>query len=203
MIHELALARLIHEKHGIPISEKPVERIERDAGSAMRKALRMESDGLIHAGLMGRNTEEIAAGIGGTMTATAGALLQLGVNPGVPDLVAAAKELIEDARILLDNGITFSELDQIAVGAVALEVICRGIAATLSIPYRSVLEACTASYVDGKPADRDALRALITKGAAEGQKIETDAAAPPAVKPTGAKKRKSQKNGATPTTGGV
>jgi hypothetical protein len=127
------------------------------------------------------------------MTSTAGALLQLGVSPKIGDLVAAAKELLEDARVLIDNGIAFSELDQVAVGAVAVEVICRGIAATLAVPYRQVLEACALSYIDGKPADREALRAILAQGKAEGRKIEADAAATASRKPVRAKKRSKAK----------
>ena len=160
---ELELARKVREKYGMEIRDAQPKRVNRDEAAAVRRAIRVESDALVRQGLQAGSLEEISVALAGTMSAVANGCLQFAIEPGISDLVTAAKELIEDARVVIDNGYQLSELDQVAVGSVMLHIVCVGIAGCLSLPYRSALELCNAGYLEGKQPDRALMAEAIAR----------------------------------------
>jgi len=200
---EMTLTRRIHEKFGFPCRDAPVKRIDRDEGAGRRRAIRVETDGLIRQGLTARNLEEVAVGIAGSMTAVAGACLQFGVEPTSDDLVTAGRELLEDARLVIDNGIQISELDQVTAGAVMVGLVCAGLSVSLGIPYAEVLNLFVDAAVDGKPVDREVVRSAIARHKAASpepspdvSRAANDAAAPQDEATAGQESEEREKTGA-------
>lgn len=161
MEYEMKLVKEQHERIGLPVRDKSPTRFSPDELSARRRGVRVATDGLIRSGLDGRNITEIAAGIAETMTAAAGTCLQFGLRPNLASALNAARELLEDARLVVDNGLTFSEHDQVDAGVCMLEIVCTGIASCFGIPYKQVIDLAHAAYMQGKDIDREQLQLVI------------------------------------------
>lgn len=172
MDYEMKLVRKQYEKLGLPMRDTPPTRFHPDESSARRRSVRVATDGLIRQGLMGSNITEVSVGIAETMTAAAGACVQFGLEPGLGDALAAAKELLEDARLVVDNGLALNEEDQVRVGVCMLEVVSVGIAACFGIPYKQVMDIAHSAYMEGKDIDRAGIQVMmeramnVNKGAA-------------------------------------
>lgn len=150
MNHEIERVRALHAAKGLPVPERPPE-AGKDLALAVlsiRRSVRVMSDGLINDGLLSSSAVDTARGIGATMIATSGAMVSLGQHPEISDFVVAAKELLEDARLVLDKAVHAHEWDQARIGAVMMGVVCMGIASSLSIPYHEVFDEMVAAQLD-------------------------------------------------------
>lgn len=150
-----------HKKIGLPIRDKQPDRFNHDEAASRRRGIRVATDGLVRAGIQAGNLGEVAVGVVETMTAVAGACVQFGLRPELSDALTAARELLEDARIVIDNGLALSEPDQAKAGACMLEIVCVGIATCFSVPYKRVFDLAHEAYMQGQDIDRTVLNDLL------------------------------------------
>jgi len=117
-----------------------------------RQLTRISSDALIHDAILRSDINTLAARSAQLMIAIATNLLRYKIDPDVSDFVYAAKELIEDARIVIDKGIQMNEKKDIAIGSVMIEIVVKGICSTLALPYDEVFSmVCDMNH---KPLER-------------------------------------------------
>jgi hypothetical protein len=111
---------------------------KRDATPA-RKALREATDDLIHNALLIDDLPELVTLSARAMLQVATTLYQRELEPDVQDLVQATQALIEDSRTVMDRGLMLHDQPTAQCGAVMVELVIRGLCATLSVPYDDVL----------------------------------------------------------------
>lgn len=100
--------------------------------------------------------EDLAVG----MLCVASAVAVLGADPDENDLVAAAMAAIAEAFNALDKALLLNNWDGASAAAVQVELVLRGLAATLGLPYAALLQSAAACADD--PARRgDEVRALL------------------------------------------
>ncbi len=158
MKYELDLVK----PHVEPLAEDaPTEQVRLNVLSC-RKNIREEADRLIHDALLCSDLLKLAEYSADVMLATAAALTRLRLEPTVEDFVYAAKELVEDARKIVDMGLQQRIDGDVRIGAVCLELVSRGICATLSVPYEKVLAAV--NFVNVTPGAELDLASLMPTG---------------------------------------
>lgn len=169
MKHEMDKVRALHVARGLPVPDQPPKHSAELALQVLsiRRSVRMMSDGLINEGLLSSSALETARGIAATMVAASGAMVALGIEPTLEDFVLAAKELVEDARIVLDKGVHSHEWDQARIGTVMLGIVCMGIAAALGIPYHEVFDELVAAQTENREdaTDKILMRCGILRAA--------------------------------------
>lgn len=116
-----------------------VERLKQPT-VASRRAVRELSDFVIHDALRRDDLPGLAVSLAKLMLGVAAVIDRYDVEPHVGDFVEAATALIEDARTVMDRGLTIQDWNTVKCGAVMLEITVRGIAAALNFPYSSLLE---------------------------------------------------------------
>lgn len=147
-----------------------------------RKRLREVTDALIHDALLVDQLPELVRLSAETMCTVAETLLIFEIEPDVRDLVEATQALIEDSRAVMDKGLLLRSWETVRCGAVMLELVVRGLCATLSVPYDEVLaEVHRARLANENPRIREILIAagLMKPPAVEDAVILSD-------QPTGA-----------------
>ena len=173
MRFEMELVKQQHQAHDLPVRDKFIEaEVKTEELISRRRVIRLETDNLIHEALLTNDILKLATATGTVMTVTAGVCVQLGIEPTLEDFLTAAKELIEDARVPVDKGLHQREWRDAIVGAVMLEIVCRGICAVVSIPYKDVFELLHNAYLKGEQPDIEALKELLRKA---GHGLEKDA----------------------------
>ena len=130
------------------------------ATAAQRKMVRVQSDHLI-AALMNNSLPQLAAHTTLTMMMVATALTRCRTDTELRDFVLAAKELVEDARIVVDKALQVNEVEQVRIGAAMMEVVCNGICAILSLPYNVMLEQIHERVLHDLPVDDDWMWELL------------------------------------------
>jgi hypothetical protein len=95
------------------------------------------------------------------MLVVGGTCAQFGIEPEITDFLMGAKELIEDARTLVDKGIQVREWDQVKVGCAMIQCVLNGVAAVLGLPYLAVLELCHAKYMNAEQPTEEELAAVL------------------------------------------
>ncbi len=145
---EIARARLSSISHPCPDTPS-TQRINDIRIAAYRKRARIASDEMIKDGIEKQSMPVLSAKLGELMLILAENCASIGLNPDTPDFLCAARELIWDARLVVDRGLLAQEWDQVRVGTCMLEIACRGIAACLDVPYEDLVKAAARS--DAKP----------------------------------------------------
>lgn len=129
----------------------------RDAAKELRKIVREATDRTIHEALLVSSRQSLALFSAGTMVAVATTLLTLRQEPEVEDFVYAAKELIEDARQVMDKGLHQNEMKDVKIAAVMLEIVTRGICALMDIPYEELFKELHRVRLAGEDPDIEKL----------------------------------------------
>ena len=164
MRDEIAKARAQATFYSIPHREKPDEPpVSLAEMTARRRSLRMVTDDLVHAALLNGDVATLMNSICETMTAVGGTCAGLGIEPDVNDLLLAAKDLVEDVRVLIDRGIGVKEYDQIKIGCAMMEAVCIGISAVLGLPYREAMQLAHEKYMNAETPGRDDFVALLIR----------------------------------------
>lgn len=139
MDYEIKLAKEAAEKSAGIIRAEPPPVLPTPEANMAQKRVRQASDNLMDA-LMTADLGAIAFSGTHLQLATAGNLVRLGLEPTVEDLVNAARQLIDDARVPAFKGIAAREWDQVRVGSVMVEIVVRGIFTLLQVPYKEILD---------------------------------------------------------------
>ncbi len=155
MKQEIDAVRDNHILFGVPSREHYDRKIPQAEFDLRFRLVREETEETKMA-LLKKDLVKIADGIADTMVVTAGSGVQLGIQPGVDDMVLAASELLEDARKVFEMGLRVKDPRDIAGGMCMLEIVCRGVAALLNLPYWEVFQIVHANNMakvgpDGKP----------------------------------------------------
>jgi hypothetical protein len=162
MKYEIELARAQHLFYAIPQRTKPDEPpVTADEVIARRRSLRMVTDSLIHTAFLNGDVVQLMEAVVETMTATAGTCAQFGIAPDISDFLLAGKDLVEDARVLLDKGINVREYDQVKIGAAMLQCVCAGVCGILGLPYRDAMAMAHSRYLDADKPSREDFEALL------------------------------------------
>ena len=166
MKFETDLARAQHAYYSIPTREKPDDPIvTAQEVIARRRSLRMVTDDLIHKAFLNGDVVTLMRSIVETMTAVGGTCAQFGIQPDISDFLLASKDLVEDARVLLDKGIGVREWDQVKVGAAMMQCVVGGMCAILNLPYRAAMEMAHTKYLNAEnPTHEDFRDLLIAHG---------------------------------------
>jgi len=178
MQYEINKVREQHDKIGLPTRDKAPAVFPPDERHGRARSVRMATDGLIRQGINNQNIMEIAVGVAETMTSAAGTCIQFGLEPDLSDALVAARELMEDARLVLVNGLAVSEHAQVRIGACMLEIVCVGIAQCFGIPYKAIFDLAHAAYMEGKEISREAVRVAIEESRQKVPAAANDAGAP-------------------------
>lgn len=155
MKHEMELVKQNHLLFGVPVRDTFDPRVPQDEIRLRHRLVREESDETIEA-LLTLNLVQIADGLCDIMVVTAGTNVQLGTEPTSHHFAQAAKELLEDARLVAIQGLTLRQPMDIAIGTVMLEIVCKGIAGCLNLPYTELFTEVHTNNMgkvgeDGKP----------------------------------------------------
>jgi hypothetical protein len=173
MKYEIDMARAQHIFFSIPQRSKPDEPpVTADEVIARRRSLRMVTDGLIHTAFLNGDVVQLMEAIVETMTATAGTCVQFGIEPDISDFLLAGKDLVEDARVLLDKAILVREYDQVKIGAAMLQCVCAGVCGILGLPYKDAMAMAHSRYLDADKPSREDFEALLE---ARGFKLNEEA----------------------------
>ena len=153
MRFEIALVTEQHKKLGLPVHTGVYDGIQPPETLAVRRAVRIATDEFIQHGLYVNDFVALAIKLGELQTANAGACLLTGVTPTVEDFIVAARELIEDARVLPDKALQMRppEWEQLRIGVCMLEIVCHGICGVLGMPYKPIFEALHKAFTEGHP----------------------------------------------------
>lgn len=161
---EIDLATEQQKFYSIPVRTEPLQPpVTREELLARRRTVRLSTDDLIGAGFLAGDLVRLSAKLGDTMLVMGGTCAQLGVRPEISEFLLAAKELVEDARTVLDKALVVQEWEQVKVSVAMMQVVLGGVCFVLNLPYRDVLQAMHRAYMaGGAPSEeliRDVLRA--------------------------------------------
>jgi hypothetical protein len=133
---------------------------------ATRREIRETTDALIHDALLVNDLPELVRLSAESIGAVARALLRYNREPQVPDFVEAAKALLETSRSVIDKTLLLRQWDEFAYASVMVEIVVRGVCASLSIPYDEVLREVAAARKEERNADVRGIlvRAGLIKG---------------------------------------
>ncbi len=120
---------------------------------ATRREIRQITDQVIHDALLVNDLPELVRLSAETMGTVARGLLRFDRDPQVPDFVEAAKALLEVSRAIIDKSLLLRQWEEFAYSAVMIEIVVRGICASLGIPYDDVLRETAQARKDGRNAD--------------------------------------------------
>jgi hypothetical protein len=166
MKFEIDLAREQHRVYFIPTRTKPDEPpVSPDEVVARRRSLRLTTDELIHKAMLNGDIVTLLQCLVETMTATAGTCAQFGLEPDISDFMLAGKDLIEDARVLLDKALLVRDYEQVKIGAAMIQCVVAGICAVCGLPYREAFELAHQAYIDaGSPTREQFVKLLREHG---------------------------------------
>lgn len=151
--------RLIEKAGQDPVKEMPVSREE---SLVHRKTIREQTDKLIDRGLAASAPLPILQSVCETMTALAAVCAQVGIEPSTREMLIATKELIEDARVVVDKGLQLAEWEQVRIGVAMLEIVLTGLTSRLNMPYHRGFEIMHTALMANQPDD--ITTAEITRG---------------------------------------
>lgn len=106
-----------------------------------RKSIREDSDFVIYEGLQAQNIPTLATGLAKMMLTVAVAIDTHDFEPEVGDLITGSGQLLAHARDALDRALQLEQWDNARAASVMVELVARGLAATLSLPYSELLAA--------------------------------------------------------------
>ena len=160
---EIEMTKEQHKFYSIPVRDKPDEPpVSLEEVTARRRSLRMTTESLIHDAFLGGDVVRLMEAVVETMSATAGTCSQFGLEPDISDFLLAGKDLVEDARVLLDKGLTVREWDQVKIGAAMIQCICGGVCAILGLPYKDAMAMAHAKYLNAERPTREDFAKLLT-----------------------------------------
>jgi len=177
MKFEIDLVTGQHTKLGLPVHTVVYDGIQPQEALGIRRAVRIATDEFIQHGLYVNDFVALAIKLGELQTANAGACILTGVNPTVEDFIVAARELVEDARVLPDKALQMRppEWEQLRIGVCMLEIVCHGICGVLGIPYKQVFELLHRHYAEESTLDLELCMKEVLRTA--GLPIKDDMAA--------------------------
>lgn len=105
-----------------------------------RKAVRLVTDSLFSEALFVNNIALLPERLVQVIMVVATVMVMREMEPDVPHFVAAATELIEDARKVMDKGLQTDDPLKTMTGAVMLEIVVRGLFHTLGLNYSDALK---------------------------------------------------------------
>src|SRR5712664_1056868 len=136
---EVQLAREEFAHYKIPAKEQPQPQGEQiDGLKEQRRMVREQTDKLIGA-FMSNDFILLAQETAGVALVVGGTAVRFCCEPNIMEFVMGGKELIEDARTVVDKGLQFAEWDQVKVGLTMLEIAYRGVCACLNVPYEALV----------------------------------------------------------------
>lgn len=103
---------------------------------------------MIHTGLLANQFEPLADGMMAAMRGVTTVLVKLQLEPELEDFVHASAEMADFARREFDKALRFNNMDDVKACAVMLEVIIKGIASCLDLPYETLVRAAAAGETD-------------------------------------------------------
>lgn len=175
MKFEIAMAREQHVFYSIPQRTTPDEPpLTTQEVLARRKSIRIVTDDFIHKAVLNGDIVTLLQSVVETMTCVGGTCAQLGIEPDISDFLLAGKDLVEDARVLLDKGLNVKEYDQIKVGTAMIQCVVAGICAILGLPYKDAMAMAHSRYMDADGPSREDFEALLE---ARGFKLTEEGAA--------------------------
>ena len=161
---EIDFARAQHIFYSIPQRAVPDEPpLTNEEIIARRRSLRIVTDDFIHKAMLNGDVVTLLKSVVETMTCVGGTCAQLGIEPDISDFLLAGKDLVEDARVLLDKGISVREYDQIKVGAAMVQCVVAGICGILGLPYKDAMALAHEKYMNAEQPSREDFEALLEK----------------------------------------
>lgn len=152
MQFELEQMRALHVAKGLPVrGEPPDKAIAAPETIAMRRTLRIMTDGLIHTGMLEGSALHTAHGIAATMMAAVGPLVALGLVPTFEEFLLAAKEMVEAAREPMDKGLAGHDWERVRIGAATLGIVCMGLCHALDMPYQEIFREMVDAQRENRP----------------------------------------------------
>ena len=153
---EIDIAREEQEFYFIPHrAEQDTPAVTHEEVVAARRAIRMVTDSLTGPAMLNGDAVTLLRGIVETMTAVGGTCSQFGLQPDISDFMLAGKDLVEDARVLVDRGLVTREWEQVRVGAAMIQCVCAGVCAILGLPYKAALDMSHAKRMAAEHPQRE------------------------------------------------
>lgn len=161
---EIDLAAEQQKLYSIPVREQPLQPpVTREELLARRRTVRVSTDDLIGAGFLAGDLVRLSAKLGDTMLVMGGTCAQLGVRPEISEFLLAAKELVEDARTVVDKSLTVQDWEQVKIGVAMMQVVLGGVCFVLNLPYRDVLQAMHGAYMVGGAPSEELVREVLRR----------------------------------------
>lgn len=159
---ELDMAKAQYALHQLPLRTEPnVPEVEQPETVSARRVVRMATDELIQTGLLTKDVACLTLSLCETMTMTAGMCAQFGVTPQIDDFLFGVKDLVEDIRVVMENGISSREWDQVRVAACMMQVLIGGSCYMLNLPYMEAMQLTHDAYMGGERPTKESMAALL------------------------------------------
>jgi len=107
----------------------------------IRKRLNEAANSLVHDAVLKNDLPALSKGLAHTMIVTARTLVELELEPDLENFVYACSELIDGARKAVDDALRFNNLEDLRLASVMMEVVLKGIAATLGLSLEELMKA--------------------------------------------------------------
>lgn len=105
----------------------------------VRKQLNEAALALTHEALMKNDPAALRRRLAELMIVVARTLVGLKLEPNLDNFVIACAELVNTTRKTMDDALRFNDDDDIRLAAVMMEVVLKGIAASLALPLEDLM----------------------------------------------------------------
>jgi hypothetical protein len=127
---------------------------------AARKKFNEAANSLVHDAVLKNDLGVLAEKSAALMVVVARILVGTALEPDLENFVYACSELISGVRADFDTALRFGKEDDIKLTAVMMEVILKGVAATLALPLGALME----EVLEAEAAERAPdIQAVLTK----------------------------------------
>lgn len=125
---------------------------------AARRALNESANALVHEGILANQGVDILAQkLAEMMITTARILAGMDLEPDLENFIYACAELVGNTRKVMDDALRFSNTDDFKLASVMMEVVLKGCAATLGLPFDDLMREVVAGQSAKCPPDIKAI----------------------------------------------
>jgi hypothetical protein len=119
---------------------------------ATRKQFNKAANSLVHDAILKNDLPLLAEKLADMMVVTARILVGLRLEPDVESFAYACAELVTTVRKNFDDALRFDKEDDVKLAAVMMEVVLKGISATLALPLEKLMAEVLAAEAEGRGA---------------------------------------------------
>ena len=131
----------------------------------VRKQLNEAAHALVHDAVLQNDLPALAEKLAEMMLTTARTLMVAKVEPDLENFVYAAAEVVANARKAIDDALRFDNKDDLKLGAVMMEIVLKGIAATLNLPLEKLMREVLLAETCGSEPDISGILEAHKEGA--------------------------------------